>query len=510
MTRKMMLIAGAATMALAAPATAGPKGGGHGQHAEQDRGGGNGGGGQKARPDRSGGGEMRQMQRAQRGGGEMRQMQRAERGGAREMRQMQRAERGGEMRRADRSTPRFERQQTRRMERQVERNIRPMRMERQAMERRVERASRPMRVEQRMDRREVERRAFAPRFDDRREALRQRAFDDRRDYRADSGFKNFGQEVSARAHLRNELRKERREEWKLGQQMDRRWAEQANWMPLRYASRYQDTPDWTYRYDGDRIYRVNRSDGMIGGIIPLLGGAYSVGQPMPGYYSSSYVPLGYRSLYYDTPDYYYRYGDGGLYQVNADNGVINSLVALLTGTNLGIGQMLPSAYNTYNVPYDYRSQYYDTPDAWYRYNNGYIYQVDPYSRMIQSSYPLYGNGYYDVGQQWPTAYPSYNVPDYYQSAYYDTPQWDYRYANGAIYQVDPQNQMINALVSLVTGSPMNVGQMMPSGYGVYNVPLQYRSQYYDTADNWYRYGDGNIYRVDPYSGRVAEVIPTYV
>ena len=31
----------------------------------------------------------------------------------------------------------------------------------------------------------------------------------------------------------------------------------------------------------------------------------------------------------------------------------------------------------YNVPYDYRATYYDTPNAWYRYNNGYIYQVDP-------------------------------------------------------------------------------------------------------------------------------------
>jgi hypothetical protein len=309
--------------------------------------------------------------------------------------------------------------------------------------------------------------------------------------------------------MRNALRKAAHDEWKVGQRIDRRWAEQANWMPLRYAGQYRDTPDWTYRYDGDRLYRVNRSTGIVGDIIPLLGGAYSVGQPMPGYYSSSYVPLGYRSLYYDTPNSYYRYGDGGVYQVNANTGLITSLVALLTGTNLGIGQMLPSTYNTYNVPYAYRSQYYDTPDAWYRYNNGYIYQVDPYTRTIQSSYPLYGNGYYDVGQRWPTAYPSYNVPSYYQSTYYDTPQWDYRYANGAIYQVNPETQLINALVSLVSGQPLNVGQMMPSGYGVYNVPLQYRSQYYDTADNWYRYGDGNIYRVDPYSGRIAEVIPTY-
>jgi len=322
--------------------------------------------------------------------------------------------------------------------------------------------------------------------------------------------RDFSQRIAARANMRQELRREAKDRFRVGQRIDPVWAQQASYMPLRYASQYRDTPDWTYRYDGDQIYRINRSTGIIGGIVPLLGGAYSIGQPMPGYYSSSYVPLGYRSLYYDTPDYYYRYGDGGLYQVNASSGLITALVSLLTGTNLGIGQTLPYQFSTYNVPYAYRSQYYDTNDAWYRYNNGYIYQVDPYTRMIQSSYPIYGNGYYTIGQPWPVAYPSYNVPTYYQSTYYDTPQWDYRYANGAIYQVNPQTQLVNALVSLVTGSPMSVGQMMPAGYGVYNVPLQYRSQYYDTADNWYRYGDGNIYRVDPYSGRIAEVIPTYV
>jgi len=36
----------------------------------------------------------------------------------------------------------------------------------------------------------------------------------------------------------------------------------------------------------------------------------------------------------------------------------------------------------YNVPYSYRATYYDTPNAWYRYNNGYIYQVDPVTRLV--------------------------------------------------------------------------------------------------------------------------------
>ena len=514
MTRKMMLIAGAATMALSVPAAAVSNGdSGQKMERQQDRGG-------KAKAQRSGGREARSGggQRAERS--VQRSTQRAERRAerptrverqrptrsvertrpARVERQVQRAERPARIERQERQQVRRVERPSR-IERQAQRAERPTRVERQ-----VQRAERPMRIERQAQR--VERRDF-DRVADRRAALIDRRYDGRPDVRRLPAASDFGQAVAARAHLRNELRKEAKRDWKIGQRVDRDWADRTNWMPLRYSSRYYDTPDWTYRYDGDRLYRVSRSDGLIGGIIPLLGGAYSVGQPLPGYYSSSYVPLGYRSMYYDTPDYYYRYGDGGLYRVNSDTGLITSLVALLTGTNLGIGSMLPASYNTYNVPYAYRSRYYDTDDAWYRYNNGYIYQVDPYSRMIEASYPMYGNGYYGVGQPWPVAYPSYNVPYPYQSTYYDTPQWDYRYANGAIYQVDPQTQLISALVSLVTGQPLTTGQMLPSGYGVYNVPMQYRSQYYDTADNWYRYGDGNIYQVDPYTGRIADVIPVY-
>jgi len=34
------------------------------------------------------------------------------------------------------------------------------------------------------------------------------------------------------------------------------------------------------------------------------------------------------------------------------------------------------------VPYDYRATYYDTPDAYYRYNNGGIYRVDPTTMLV--------------------------------------------------------------------------------------------------------------------------------
>jgi hypothetical protein len=55
----------------------------------------------------------------------------------------------------------------------------------------------------------------------------------------------------------------------------------------------------------------------------------------------------------------------------------------LTG-GLTVGQPLPMGYSAYNVPLAYRSSYFDTPDAWYRYDNGYIYNVDPGSRMVRN------------------------------------------------------------------------------------------------------------------------------
>jgi hypothetical protein len=56
---------------------------------------------------------------------------------------------------------------------------------------------------------------------------------------------------------------------------------------------------------------------------------------------------------------------------------------LLAG-DLGVGQRLPSGYDAYNVPLTYRDRYADSADAWYRYNDGYIYQVDPKTRLISA------------------------------------------------------------------------------------------------------------------------------
>ncbi|MDQ3482575.1 MAG: hypothetical protein M3448_04110, partial [Pseudomonadota bacterium] len=59
--------------------------------------------------------------------------------------------------------------------------------------------------------------------------------------------------------------------------------------------------------------------------------------------------------------------------------------------------------------------------------------------------------------------------------------------------------------ALLTGG-MTVGQQLPTGYGAYNVPYQYRNSYNDTPDNWYRYSNGNIYQVNPTTQLVTAIV----
>ena len=58
------------------------------------------------------------------------------------------------------------------------------------------------------------------------------------------------------------------------------------------------------------------------------------------------------------------------------------IAALLTGDDIAVGQRLPAGYDAYNVPYAYRDRYRDGPDAMYRYSDGYVYQVDPTTRVV--------------------------------------------------------------------------------------------------------------------------------
>ena len=232
------------------------------------------------------------------------------------------------------------------------------------------------------------------------------------------------------------------------------------------------------------------------------------GQLLPAAYRNGMLPLGLRSLYRDNDDFYYRYGDGYMYRVDRDTNLVNSLLPLL-GAGLMPGQMFPSAYSNYMVPQPYQAFYPNTSDDYYRYANGYVYGIDRSSGLIENMIPLMAGGY-GMGQMMPMSYSAYNVPYQYRDLYSDSADSYYRYAPGAIYQVDPTTRLVTAVASLLTGNGLSVGQPLPMGYSAYNVPLGYRDQYYDTNDAWYRYNNGQIYQVDPTTQLVTSIIRAIV
>ncbi|MDG5749000.1 hypothetical protein P8Q88_12525 [Qipengyuania sp. XHP0207] len=145
--------------------------------------------------------------------------------------------------------------------------------------------------------------------------------------------------------------------------------------------------DGRYAYNDGYLLRLG-SGGGISGYIPLLGGALAIGNRWPNSYD-----------YYEVPDYYvdyydlggrdrYRYADNVIYRYDAEDAAITSVAALLTGDDFAIGQPMPRGYDVYNVPYAYRDRYYDTPDSWYRYSDGYIYRVDPETQLVAAAIDL--------------------------------------------------------------------------------------------------------------------------
>jgi hypothetical protein len=254
-------------------------------------------------------------------------------------------------------------------------------------------------------------------------------------------------------------------------------------------------------------------------VLPVTQVEQFVGQPLSvvsPYSALSPLPVQLQYLYPATPDYYYEYGDGYLYQVDRTDNLIASLIPLLAGGYLP-GQYLPNYYMSSYVPDYYGlSSFYPASYAYggyggYGYDNlcnrygyGVVYQVDCYSGMVVNVIPLYVGGY-GVGQLLPSAYSYYNVPVQYRSVYYDTPDYNYWYAPGAIYQYDPRSSMITSVAALLSPG-FTVGQALPMGYDVYNVPYAYRATYYDTPTSWYRYNNGYIYQVDPTTMLVTAVV----
>jgi hypothetical protein len=210
-------------------------------------------------------------------------------------------------------------------------------------------------------------------------------------------------------------------------------------------------------------------------------------------------------FYPDTSDYYYRYGNGYLYQVDRSSSLIDALIPLLAGGFLP-GQYLPASYMNSYVPayYGFNSFYPDYNDVCNRYYYGVVYQVDCDDGYVENVIPMYAGGY-GVGQLLPSAYTYYNVPTQYRSLYYDTPDYGYWYSPGAIYQYDQRSSMITSVASLLSPG-FTVGQALPVGYNVYNVPYDYRATYYDTPDAWYRYNNGYIYQIDPVTQIVTAIV----
>ena len=176
-----------------------------------------------------------------------------------------------------------------------------------------------------------------------------------------------------------------------------------------------------------------------------------------------------------------------------------------------VGAALPRAYTHSLLSGPYNNWYRDDQRYQYRMGDNYIYRVDRSNNLVSALIPYVNRdySYYPVGQMYPTDFNYYNVPSQYQSYYPDGGQYDYRYGNGAIYSLDPQTQAVQAIVALLAGD-LGVGQRMPQNYGVYNVPLQYRDQYADSATDMYRYNDGYIYRADPTTRLITAVINALV
>lgn len=162
--------------------------------------------------------------------------------------------------------------------------------------------------------------------------------------------------------------------------LDRAW-ERPGW----YLKSYDRNE--RYRYSDGYMLQLDNSDSVLG-YMPLLAGALSVGQIWPSAFASTALPAYYDQYYGLGPSANYRYYDDTLYRVNPQSQAISAIAALLTGNTIAVGQKMPAGYDIYNVPFAYRDQYVDGPDALYRYSDGHIYQLDPATHVVRAAIEL--------------------------------------------------------------------------------------------------------------------------
>ncbi|ANU08575.1 hypothetical protein [Paraurantiacibacter namhicola] len=167
-------------------------------------------------------------------------------------------------------------------------------------------------------------------------------------------------------------------------------------LPPGQAKKQDYSPSWFGydRYDGQRfayrdgyLLRFGNGGGLLS-YLPLLGGALAPGQMWPDGYRAAQVPAYYDSFYNLGGPGAYRYADNVIYRVDPETAAITSIAALLTGDDFSVGSPVPAGYDVYNVPYAYRDEYAEGPDRQYRYSDGYIYQIDPETRLVAAAIEL--------------------------------------------------------------------------------------------------------------------------
>jgi hypothetical protein len=483
MTR-VFLAAGVAALAIAAPASAGPHGGGgkDRQAAVAKQGGG---GGQRAQAPRrgGGGGHVARPQRQAFQAPRMQHAQRAER--------PQRAER---VQRAERRPARAERvQRTRVAERH---QARPQRVER-AQARTAERKQQVQRQTRAAERQQVR----ANRQAQNRAVERQQI----RNNRAVQGRMAERQQVRIDRQARQQQRVAQSQQFRF----DRQARQQQQNADRRIVTALRSADANAFRASRLQLLAPRTRILAPTEVVRYVGAPLST---VTNYVPLMALPASVSYLYPATPNYYYRYGGGYLYEIDRDTSLIAALIPLLAGGYLP-GTYLPQPYMSSYVPsyYGLNSFYPASYDYGYGYGNicnryayGVVYQVDCFTGMVENVIPTYAGGY-GVGQLLPSAYSYYNVPMQYRSMYYPTADYSYWYAPGAIYQYDRSSSLITSVAALMSPG-FTIGQPMPIGYSAYNVPYAYRATYYDTPNAWYRYNNGYIYQVDPSTLLVTAIV----
>ena len=204
-----------------------------------------------------------------------------------------------------------------------------------------------------------------------------------------------------------------------------------------------------------------------------------------------------------------RYGDGPVALIFARNDRMILDRGMLDGCPPGLAKKR----NGCTPPgLDRRNQYRFDDSSWwrlpglsdgrYRYYGGNLVRLSDAGSVL-GYYPLLG-GALSVGQAWPNWYDADPLPRYTQE-YYSLGS-NYRYADNVIYRTDPQTNAITSIAALLTGSDFQIGQPVPSGYDIYNVPYGYRDRYRDEPGARYRYSDGYVYQVDPTTQLIVAAI----